>query len=165
KNTHQGYADSSAWARGQAWGLYGYTLCYRETKDPKYLEQAIKIADYIKGHPELPSDKIPYWDYDVPKISTTTRDASAAAVSASALYELSGFVEDSGSQKYLALANQIMETLSTPAYLASEGTNGGFLLMHSTGDLPSDGEIDCGINYADYYFVESLLRKERMATQ
>ncbi|WP_108423632.1 glycoside hydrolase family 88 protein [Flagellimonas amoyensis] len=165
KNTHQGYADSSAWARGQAWGLYGYTLCYRETKDPKYLEQAIKIADYISGHPELPSDKIPYWDYDVPKTSSTTRDASAAAVSASALYELSGFVEDGGSQKHLALANQIMETLSTPAYLASEGTNGGFLLMHSTGDLPSDGEIDCGINYADYYFVEALLRKEKVAAQ
>lgn len=165
KNTHQGNSDDSAWARGQAWGLYGYTLCYRETKNPKYLEQAIKIADFIKDHPELPSDKIPYWDYDVTKTANTPRDASAAAVSASALYELSSFVDDSLSDQYLEFANEIMKSLSSPEYLASEGANGGFILKHSTGDLPSDGEIDCGINYADYYFVEALLRKKQLENQ
>tara|TARA_R110002020_G_scaffold184120_1_gene380993 strand:+ start:100329 stop:101531 length:1203 start_codon:yes stop_codon:yes gene_type:complete len=162
KNTHQGHADSSAWARGQAWGLYGYTMCYRETNDVKYLDQAIKIATFISGHPELPTDKIPYWDYDVPKTPNTTRDASAASVTAAALYELALYVEDSLAQQFTDFSDQIVHSLTSPEYLASPGENGGFLLKHSTGDLPSDSEIDCGINYADYYLIEALLRKRKL---
>ncbi|PKQ44435.1 glycoside hydrolase family 88 protein [Confluentibacter flavum] len=159
KNTHQGYSDESSWARGQAWGLYGYTMCYRETKDPKYLEQAIKIASFISEHPELPKDKIPYWDYDVDKKENTPKDASAGAITASALYELATFVDQSLKKKYTNLADQIIKNLSSPKYLASKGENGGFLLKHSTGHLPGNSEIDVPLNYADYYFLEALLRK------
>lgn len=165
KNTHQGYADSSAWARGQAWGLYGYTMCYKETKDSTYLQQAQQIAAYISNHPKLPKDKIPYWDYDAPITPKTPRDASAAAVTASALYDLATFSKDSLSHSYITFADQIMGSLSAPAYLATNGENGGFLLKHATGDLPSDSEIDCGINYGDYYFVEALLRKKALEEQ
>ena len=89
--THQGYSDSSMWARGQAWGIYGYTMCYRFTKDRKYLDFACKIADVYLS--KLPEDLIPYWDFNDPAIPDAPRDASAAAVVASALIELSGYAE------------------------------------------------------------------------
>ncbi|HTD92709.1 MAG TPA: glycoside hydrolase family 88 protein, partial [Chitinophagaceae bacterium] len=95
KNTHQGYADESAWARGQAWGLYGFTMCYRFTKDKRYLEQAEKIALFMLRHPHMPKDLVPYWDYDAPGIPNEERDASAAAVLASGLYELSTYKSQS----------------------------------------------------------------------
>ena len=161
RNTHQGLADDSAWARGQAWGLYGFTVCYRETKDKKYLEQAQKIADFIKNHPNLPEDKIPYWDYNAPNETTTERDASAAAITASALYELSDLLESKGS-KYKAFANEIMASLSSPDYFADHGTNGGFLLKHSVGSLPHNVEVDVPLNYADYYFLEALYRLKKL---
>lgn len=159
KNTHQGLNDESAWARGQAWGLYGYTVCYRETKDEKYLNQANTIADYIMNHANLPQDKIPYWDYDADASESTPRDASAAAITASALYELSKYT---GSKKdeYLAFADGIMNSLTSDKYLASFGSNGNFILKHSTGNLPHNSEIDAPINYADYYFLEALIRQK-----
>lgn len=154
--THQGFADSSAWARGQAWGLYGYTLCYRETKDPRYLEQAEKIAAFIFNHPRLPADLIPYWDYDASTIPTAPRDASAAAITASALYELATY--SSNKKIYKKRADQLVKNL-TNSYRAPTGSNKGFILLHSTGHLPHNSEIDVPINYADYYYLEALLRK------
>lgn len=160
RNTHQGYADNSAWARGQAWGLYGYTLCYRETGDKKYLEQAQNIANYIFTHPNLPSDLVPYWDYNDPKAPSTPRDASAASVTASALYELSTYDAPSAAQ-YKAWADTILLNL-TLSYRAEPQTNYGFLLLHSTGNMPKNDEVDAPINYADYYFVEALTRKNNL---
>ncbi|QOD60689.1 glycoside hydrolase family 88 protein [Polaribacter haliotis] len=161
KKTAQGYSDESAWARGQAWGLYGYTVCYRETKYPKYLEQAIKIADYLINHKNLPNDKIPYWDYDVPVEKDTPRDASAASITASALYELGHFTKDN-KQLYLSFADEIMKSLNSPDYFAEEGTNKGFLLKHSVGSIPHGVEIDVPLNYADYYYLEALYRSKNL---
>jgi len=156
--TAQGKADESAWARGQSWGLYGYTMMYRETKKPEYLAQARKIAAFLIGHPRLPADKVPYWDFDDPAIPDVPRDASAAAIMASALLELRNYVDADSAQQYTAIAEQQLRSLSTPAYLAKVGENGGFLLKHSTGHKPAGKEIDVPINYADYYFLEALLR-------
>lgn len=158
KMTQQGAADDSAWARGQAWGLYGYTAMFRETKRPAYLAQATNIANYILNHPRLPVDKIPYWDFDAPGIPNAPRDASAAAIMSSALIELSGFVEKATAQKYLSLARQQLLSLSSPAYRAQPGETGNFLLKHSVGSHPEGREIDVPLNYADYYFLEGLLR-------
>lgn len=156
KQTHQGYSDTSSWARGQAWGLYGYTLMYRETKHRKYLEQAEKVAAFIINHPRLPEDKIPYWDFDAPKIPNEPCDASAAAIIASALIELSTFVPEN--KTYFTIAETILENLSSDKYLASKGENGLFILKHSTGNWPKNSEVDTPLNYADYYFLEALLR-------
>jgi rhamnogalacturonyl hydrolase YesR len=156
--THQGAADESAWARGQMWGLYGFTLMYRETRDPRYLAQAKKIAGFVLGHPRLPADKVPYWDFDAPAIPGAPRDASAAAIMCSALFELSDYVDPATAGRYAAVAEQQLRSLASPAYRAKPGGNHGFLLMHSTGNLPKNDEIDVPINYADYYFLEALLR-------
>ncbi len=156
--THQGAADDSAWARGQAWGLYGYTVMYRETKDPRYLAHAQKIAAFIMHHPRLPADKVPYWDFDAPGIPDAPRDASAAAIMSSALLELRNYVAAPVAADYTAFAEQQLRSLASPAYLAEPGTNGGFLLKHSTGHKPKNSEVDVPINYADYYFLEALLR-------
>lgn len=161
--THQGAADESAWARGQAWGLYGFTMMYRETQRPDFLAQATNIANFIMNHPRLPADKVPYWDFDAPGIPNTPRDASAAAIMSSALIELSGFVTGEAKQKYLELARQQLLTLSSPAYRALPGENGHFLLMHSVGSYPETREVDVPLNYADYYFLEALLRYRAVA--
>ena len=162
RNTAQGYQDESAWARGQAWGLYGFIVMYRETKKPKYLNQAKKIAGFIMNHPNLPEDRVPYWDYNAPITAQTPRDASAAAITASALYELSTYVEGDLKLAYKDEATTIVETLSKEPYLAEVGTNEGYLLKHSTGHLPNDSEINVPINYADYYFLEALMRQREM---
>lgn len=154
--TAQGYSDESAWARGQAWSLYGYTVMYRYTGDKKYLEQAEKVADFILNHPNMPEDLVPYWDFDCPDIPDTYRDVSAGAIMASALYELFGFT---GNDMYKEKADKMIESLSTPAYRAAQGTNGGFILMHSVGSIPHGSSIDVPLNYADYYFLEALIRK------
>lgn len=159
RQTAQGYADESSWARGQAWALYGYTMCYRYTGNPSYLYQATKVCDMIFSDPSLPADLIPYWDYDAPGIPDEPRDASAAACTASALYELSTYLPQRG---YKELADKIVASLSTPAYRAEIDTNGSFLLMHSVGSIPHGHEIDVPINYADYYYLEALLRKSRL---
>ena len=158
RGTFQGYSDSSAWARGQAWGLYGYTMCYRETGDAKYLKHAERIAGFIMHHPNTPADRIPYWDYDAPNIPDAPRDASAAAVISSALFELSTMVPEAEGRKYFDYAETLLMNLSSDAYLAGKGTNGGFILMHSVGHLPADSEIDTPLNYADYYYLEAIGR-------
>jgi hypothetical protein len=158
RQTHQGFSDSSAWARGQAWAIYGYTMMFRETGHQHHLEQAKRIARFIMTHPRLPEDKIPYWDFDAPDIPNAPRDASAAAVMASALIELSGMVDAGFGRQCLDLARQQLLSLSSPAYLAKKGENGGFILKHSTGHLPANSEVDVPLNYADYYFLEALLR-------
>ena len=155
RQTWQGANDSSAWARGQAWGLYAYTMCYRYTKDPAYLGQAEHIAAFILHHPRLPADKIPYWDFDAPGIPNEPRDASAAAIIASGLYELSGYSRNAG--EYRAAADTILKNL-TQHYRSPFGTNKGFILLHSTGGKPTNTEVDVPMNYADYYYLEALLR-------
>ena len=159
KCTHQGFADNSVWARGQAWGIYGYTMCYRETGDEKYLQTAKELtAAFLK---RLPEDYIPYWDFDDPEIPTTVRDASAAAITASALLELSGFQRNETEKKfYLQEAEKILFSLSSPAYLSGD-KNDAFLL-HSTGNKPKNGEVDIPIIYADYYYIEALVRLKKI---
>ena len=158
KNTHQGFSDESAWARGQAWGFYGFTVMYRETQHPKYLEQAKQIAGFLLNHPNLPEDKIPYWDFNAPGIPDAPRDASAGAIMASALIELSGYVDAALAKTYLDVAETQIRTLSSPEYFAEKGTNGNFILKHSVGSMPHKSEIDVPLTYTDYYYVEALLR-------
>lgn len=158
KGTFQGFADDSAWARGQAWGLYGYTMCYRETGFERYLEHAQKIAELIMNHPNTPEDRIPYWDYNAPNIPDAPRDTSAAAVMASAFFELSTMVEGELSQRYFDYGETLLMALSSDAYLAKKGENGGFILMHAVGHLPANSEIDVPLNYGDYYYLEAIRR-------
>jgi hypothetical protein len=158
KQTHQGFADESAWARGQVWGLYGYITMYRDTKLKRYLTQAQNIADFLIGHPNMPVDMIPYWDFNAPNIPDALRDASAGSIMASALIELSGYVDSQTSQKYLQVAEKQLRTLSSPEYLAKPGENGNFILKHGVGHLPGKSEVDVPLTYGDYYFIEALLR-------
>lgn len=155
KCTAQGYADNSVWSRGQAWGLYGYTEAYIYTGNQLYLDQACKIADFFFALPNLPSDMIPYWDMLTPNIPNEPRDASAAAVFASGLLQLSDLCNDERSVKYRNTATQILKNLYAD-YTSPIGENGGFILLHSTGNLPAEDEIDVPIGYADYYYVEAL---------
>jgi len=158
KMTHQGYADESSWARGQAWGFYGYTMTYRETQDPKYLAHAQNIAAFLLDHPNLPEDYVPYWDFDAPNRPEEERDASAGAIMASALLELSQYTAGKDSSRYVNAAEKIIRSLSSDDYRAPLGENKNFILMHSVGSKPHDSEIDVPLNYADYYYIESLLR-------
>jgi len=159
RQTGQGYAHESSWARGQAWGIYGFTVCYRETHNPKYLLQAQKAFDFVIHAKNFPSDYVPYWDFDAPKIPNEPRDASAAAVMASALYELSTY---ENSKFYKSWADKIMISLGSPAYRAKLSENGNFILMHSVGSIPHGVEIDVPLNYADYYFLEALKHKKEL---
>ncbi|WP_375446750.1 glycoside hydrolase family 88 protein [uncultured Fibrella sp.] len=156
KNTHQGFNDESAWARGQAWGLYGYTVCYRETKDPQFLKQAQAIARFMLDHPRMPADLVPYYDFDAPGIPNEPRDVSAAAIMASALFELSTYVPGT---PYRAKAEQVITSLAK-SYASPVGKNHGFLLLHSTG--AKTFERDVPLVYADYYYLEALLRAKKI---
>jgi unsaturated chondroitin disaccharide hydrolase len=156
--TNQGATDDSSWARGQGWGLYGYVVMYRETKDVKYLNHAKNIADYILNHPNLPADKIPYWDFNAPNIPNALRDSSAASLMASALLELGGYADKKEGIRYYDTAKTILSSLLTPEYLAKVGTNGGFLLKHGVGNMPNKTEIDTPLSYGDYYLVEAMMR-------
>ena len=162
--TFQGIADESVWSRGQSWGLYGFTMCYRYTHDKRYLEQAQKIARFFFSQKDLPADLIPYWDMRDPVIATqpadVPRDASAAAVFASGLYELATYVDEADAQAYRRLADGILNSL-TAHYQPKARTSQGFLLLHSTGNFPSHDEIDVPIVYADYYYLEALARRSR----
>lgn len=159
KNTHQGYSHESAWSRGQAWALYGYTMCYRFTKDKRYLQQADQVAKFILGHKNMPEDLVPYYDFDAPGIPNEPRDASAAAVMASAFYELSTYSRSG--RKYRAAADKMVTSL-TNNYRSLPGESKGFLLVHSTGSKPGNSEIDVPLSYADYYYLEALLRCQKL---
>lgn len=170
RETAQGYADNSTWSRGQAWGIYGYTMIYRETKDIRFLKTAQGMADWYIGNKNLPEDKIPYWDFNALEkgytpgiksnalnVSSKPRDVSAAAITASALFELSMY-SGAKAKKYRDMAIRMLHALSGPAYRAPQGANGNFLLMHSVGSIPHNNEIDVPLVYADYYFLEALQR-------
>jgi len=159
KKTAQGFNDESAWARGQSWGLYGYTMMYRFTKENSYLEQARKIALFLLNHPNLPADKIPYWDYNAKDIPDTYRDVSAGSIMASALLELAQYeVDAKKKEEYIAVGKKILQSLSSDSYRSKPGESGGFILKHSVGSLPGNSEVDVPLTYADYYFLEALLR-------
>ena len=173
--TSQGYSDNSAWSRGQAWGIYGFTMCYRETKDKRFLKTAEKMADFYLDHPNLPSDKVAWWDFNAfqegytpgirsnaRKMVNNYRDASAAACVASALLELSTYSKGSKSKKYLESAKQILHVLGSTNYRAELGKNANFILMHSVGTVPHNAEIDVPLVYADYYFIEALFRYDKL---
>lgn len=152
--THQGYADDSMWARGQAWAIYGFTVVYRETKDPKFLDFAQKVTDvYLE---RLPEDKIPYWDFDDPAIPNAPKDASAACVVASALLELSDYVGGEKGESYKSQAKEMLASASGKNYKSGDRNNS--FLLHSTGHHPAGSEIDYSIIYADYYYIEALNR-------
>ncbi|HET6993807.1 MAG TPA: glucuronyl hydrolase, partial [Chitinophagaceae bacterium] len=146
-----------------AWGLYGFTVMYRETKDKKYLEQAIHIANFLLHHPNLPKDKIPYWDFNAPGIPDVLRDASAAAIMASSLIELGGYVDKKNAKEYRSAAESMLRTLSNEHYRAAAGTNGGFIIQHGVGHMPNKTEVDVPLSYADYYFVEAMIRYKHLA--
>lgn len=160
KQTVQGLADDSAWARGQAWGLYGFTMVYRFCKEQDILDHAIAIAEYLL--PRLPEDGVPFWDYDSAEIPNDVRDASAAAIMASGLIELSQYVDSEKAERYLATAEKMLRTLASEEYLCAEGEDYGFLLKHSTGNKNTDSEVDVPLTYADYYFLEALIRWSRL---
>ena len=158
KQTAQGYNDDSAWARGQSWGLYGYTMMFREARDSAYLRQAEHIADFLIGHPNMPEDKIPYWDYNAPDIPDALRDVSSGAIMCSALIELADYTDAERSATYMAVAEQQLKSMCSPTYRAPLGENCNFLLMHGVGNMPGRSEIDVPLTYADYYYVEAMLR-------
>lgn len=171
KKTAQGAYDESAWARGQAWGLYGYVMMHRETGDKAYLDFAKKLAAFILNHPNMPEDLVPYWDFDAPDLADdspyaaqykTNRDVSTAAILASTLIELSTQTDGRESAGYLAKAAQLLQSLSAAPYKAAVGTNGGFILRHSVGSIPHNSEIDVPLTYADYYYIEALMRYKRL---
>lgn len=155
--THQGFNAESVWSRGQAWGLYGFTMVYRFTKESRFLDKAVEIAEFITNQNNMPEDRVPYWDMKDPNIPNSIRDASAAAVTASALLELESYKNGKGYGDY---ARSILESLNSEAYLLDPDTSGPFILDHSTGNYPSQDELDLPISYADYYFLEALYRSE-----
>ncbi|PRD52791.1 glycoside hydrolase family 88 protein [Sphingobacterium gobiense] len=172
KQTLQGFSDNSTWARGQAWGIYGFTMVYRETGDKRFLSTAEGMADFFLDHPQLPEDKIPYWDFNVgeegyhpdwdyQKGMEIPRDASAAAITASALLELRDYVDTDKCHKYEQAAYNMLSTLASEPYLNIEHANPYYLLKHSTGNFPSNNEVDVPLIYADYYFLEALHRLQR----
>ncbi|MBR6980239.1 MAG: glycoside hydrolase family 88 protein [Prevotella sp.] len=159
--THQGYSDQSMWSRGQAWAIYGYTMVYRYTHDTRHLAFAQKVADiYLKRLHETSDDWVPRWDMDDPR-SDAPKDASAACVTASALLELCQYVEKEKGQHYREAAISMLRDLSTGNY-QSRNRNVSFL-MHSTGNLPAESEIDASIIYADYYYLEALMRLKKIS--
>jgi unsaturated chondroitin disaccharide hydrolase len=157
KVTHQGFNNESSWARGQGWAIYGYTMCYRYTKDPAYLKQAEATAQYFINNKNLPEDGIPYWDFKDPSIPKAPRDVSAGSLVASGLIELYTYTKN---QKYLDYSNKVLKSLQTQNYILKENIDGPFILDHCTGNWPAKDEIDEPIVYGDYYFLEALLRKK-----
>ena len=167
KVTAQGYSDDSYWSRGQGWALYGYTMCYRFTSDPRYLNHATAVADWFLSLPNMPSDRIPYWDMKAPGTENpdnadVARDASAAALIASGLYELAEYVDGERADRYRREADTILDNL-TASYTLSPEEGGGFILAHSTGHHPAGSEIDVPLVYADYYYLEAMMRKRNIA--
>ena len=159
KQTAQGYGDETAWARGQSWGLYGFTMAYRFTKDQRYLDQAEHIANFLLTNKNMPEDLVPYWDFDCPDIPNTYREVTCAAIMASAFCELYSIT---GKQLYLDSADKIITSLAKPEYRAAPGEHGNFILMHSCSTVPGKSEVDVPLNYADYYLLEALIRRQKL---
>lgn len=158
-HAHQGYADESMWARGQSWGIYGFAISYRETGNKEFLETSIRLADHFLER--LPEDGIPFWDFDDPKIPNAPKDASAAAVAACGMLELYNLVNNEKlKDKYLMAATKFVNILSSEKYLS--GDKNQAILLHSTGHHPKNSEIDVPIIYADYYYMEALLRLKKI---
>ncbi len=156
KGTVQGFSDSSCWARGQAWAIYGFTMSYRYTNDERFLATAQHAADYFINH--LPADMIPYWDFQAPNIPNEPRDVSAAAIAASGLLELSGFVKDDSLRtKYYSAAVSVLEALIHKPYF-SEGSSESGILQYGVGNKPAGREVETSLIYGDYYFIEALMR-------
>ncbi|UOB17801.1 glycoside hydrolase family 88 protein [Abyssalbus ytuae] len=155
KITHQGFHDESSWSRGQAWCVYGFTMAYRYTKDKKYLDQAIATSNFFINHKNLPEDGIPYWDFNAPGIPNAPKDVSAATILSSSLFELYSYTND---EKILGFAKKVLKSLMTDEYVLEENIQAPFILRHSTGNWPKEDEIDVPLVYADYYFLEALLR-------
>ncbi|WP_244462143.1 glycoside hydrolase family 88 protein [Wocania ichthyoenteri] len=162
KMTHQGYNDESSWARGQAWAIYGYIMAYRYTNDSAYLKQAEATTRYYLNHINLPKDGIPYWDFEDPNIPNSPRDVSASAIVASALFELYSYTKK---KEYLNYSKKVLEVLKSDQYMIKADVKGPFILGSSTGNFPANDEIDEPIVYADYYFLEALLRNENQEIQ
>ncbi len=157
--THQGYSDTSVWARGQAWAIYGYTMVYRETHEQRFLDFACKVTDaYLK---RLPDDYVPYWDFDDPSIPEAPRDASAACVVASALLELQGYCSADKAETYRNAATKMLASLASDSYRSGDKRTS--FLDHSTGHKPAGSEVDASIIYADYYYIEALLRYKKLS--
>jgi unsaturated chondroitin disaccharide hydrolase len=136
--------------------VYGFTMVYRYTRDPRMLEAAQRVTDYYLSH--LPADAVPNWDFDAPSLH---KDSSAAAVVASALLELSNYVKDPVKQRlYWDAALRMLDSLSSPAYLDTGDTSPG-ILLHGVGNLPAGQEIDVSLVYGDYYFLEAIRRFQR----
>ena len=159
KLTHQGFNNESSWARGQSWAVYGFTMAYRYTKNIEYLKQAEATAKYYINYKTLPKDGISFWDFNDTSIPNAPRDVSSATVMASALIELYSFTKN---QVYLEYSNKILNTLSSDKYLLNDSVKGPFILDHSTGNWPKKDEIDQPIVYADYYFLEAIIRKQSL---
>jgi hypothetical protein len=155
KVTHQGINDESSWTRGHGWGIYGYTLAYRYTKNTRYLNRAIATAEYFLNHKNLPKDGIPYWDFDDPAIPNAPRDVSAGTIVAAAMVEIYGYTQE---EKYLDYSKKVMTSLKSPDYILPADFDAPFILDHSTGNWPKNDEIDEPIAYGDYYFLETLIR-------
>ena len=161
-HTHQGWKDESTWARGQAWAVYGFTMAYRYTRDERFLRTAVDAADYFLSR--LPEDMVPFWDFDAgEQLQDQPKDCSAAAIVASALLELQGYVDDGLSRKYLDSATKIVDTLSREPYRA--GGKCSAFLLHATGHKPKGSEVDSSISYADYYYIESLVRLNNLTNK
>lgn len=152
--THQGFANNTLWSRGQAWAIYGYTMVYRYTNEQRFLDFAQKVTDVMLR--QLPADGIPLWDMGDPMAPHTFRDASAAAVIACGLIELSDYVGGDKGKAYLDQAVAILTTLSSTEYQCRDKKPA--FLLHSVGNMPAGSEVDASINYADYYYIEALRR-------
>lgn len=159
KHTAQGFSDESTWSRGHAWAIYGFTLMYRYTHEQKYLDRAVATFEYMRNHRNMPADGVPLWDLEVPQTQGEERDASSAAIIASALLEMAEYLPKAQAREYVAYSDKIMDSLSSPAYRTAPGECGNFLLKHSVGSKPGGAEVDKPLNYADYYYLEALCRR------
>ena len=156
RRTYAGASDASTWSRGQAWAVYGFTMAYRYTNDPRFFDAAERTANYFIDH--LPADSVPYWDFDAPGIPNTNRDSSAAAIAASGLLELASFSGDARAERYEAAAGAMLDRLSSDEYLATAGGSPG-ILLHGVGAFTFNVEVDVSLIYGDYYFMQALFRR------
>ncbi|WP_284639310.1 glycoside hydrolase family 88 protein [Paenibacillus silviterrae] len=150
----QGFAPGSAWARGTAWALYGLALCYHYTKDDAYLQGSKKAAHFFLAN--LPEDLVPYWDFRLTTLEGAPRDSSAAAIAASGMLLLAEVLPEEQGCLYATAARQIMKSLAD--HYAVWDQKDEAILLHGTGHYPAGKNIDVGLIYGDYYFVEALAK-------